>query len=87
MKWLNYLTVRYHEICFDDIYTQCISLRTLIFANVFGVDHFNKFGKMIELVKQSQIPRSSPLTIVFVSVNIKTAVKAMKKVQQDGVVG
>jgi hypothetical protein len=50
MRCLNYLTVWYYKECFDDIYTQCISLRKLTFS---GVDQFNEFEKMIELVKQS----------------------------------
>ena len=81
MRCLNYLTVRYYKECFDDIYTQCISLRKLTFS---GVDQFNEFEKMIELVKQNQIPRTSPLTIVMEQkVVIMTIVKEMKKLEQD----
>ncbi len=84
MRCLNYLTVDY----FDDIYTQYISLRTLTFGKKEHVDEFKEFEKMIELVKQNQIPRTSPLNIVFErEVAIMSAVKEMKRLEQDSNVG
>ncbi len=88
MRCLNYLTVRYYKESFDDIYTQCITLRKLTFGHQYGDDEFNEFEKMIELVKQNQIPRTSPLNIVFEPpVVIMSAVKEMKRLEQDSNVG
>ena len=88
MRCLNYLTVRYYKECFDDIYTQCISLRKLTFGDQDGDDEFNEFEKMIDLVKQNQIPRTSPLNIVFErELAIMSAVKEMKRLEQDSNVG
>ncbi len=87
MRCLNYLKVVYYEEYFDDIYTQCISLRTLTFRKKQTGDEIKKFEKMIESVKQNQIPRTSPLNIVLEGVDIKTVVKAMKRFEQDSNVG
>ena len=80
MRCLNYLTVGY----FDDIYTQYISLRTLHLEKEHSAGEFKEFEKMIESVKQNQIPRTSPLNIVFEPpVVIMSAVKEMKRLEQD----
>ncbi len=79
MRCLNYLDVLHLKECFDDIYTQCISLRILTFRKIYGDDKFKKIENMIESVKLNQIPRTSPLTLMLKEVDIETAVKAINK--------
>ena len=85
MKSLTSLALHYSDFeQFDYIYTQCRSLHTLKY-NCFSMDNFivEDFERIVESINSGFIQRDFPLTLVLDWLNIQTAVKVMKRLDEE----
>lgn len=88
MRSLNKLSLQGGNIVqFGDIYTELTSLRKLKF-NMDDKDNLliETIEQMIESVKKSFIQRTSPLTLKFKFLNVKTAIEVIKRLEQENYV-
>ena len=65
------------------IYTKCILLRTLTFDSNYYDKVIIDFEKIIETCKSNLTQRTSPLTLVFKRIEIKTAIYFMKRLEEE----
>jgi hypothetical protein len=85
MKSLHSLALGiYDNEYLDYIYTQCRSLHTFKFNCEYMDDIFvYYFERMIESIKSGIIERDFPLTLVLDGLKIQTAVKVMKRLEEE----
>ena len=85
MKSLTSLAIPYCANNYlDYIYTECKSLHTLkLYCSNMDDIFVRNFERMIESAKSGIIKRDLTLTLVLEPLNIKTAVKVMKRLEEE----